>query len=71
MATKQDLTNAVNTLTATVGTAISEQAAAFQRLEDLINSGGDFQAEVDALNASNTNLLAAIEVAKTKGVPVP
>ena len=66
MATRNDLNNAIGALLASVNSLSTEQAAAFQRLLDKINSGSDFQAEVDQIVAINNQVITLISQAQAQ-----
>lgn len=68
MATRTELNAGVDTVVSAVASLVTEQAAAFARLEALIASGLDFTPEIEKLTALNASIQAAIETARSKGV---
>lgn len=67
MATKNDLNTAITGLGSAVGAAATEIGAAFVRLEAKIAEGGEFQPEIDLINAQIAALQSLADAAKGKG----
>ena len=71
-ANKADLDAAIATVQSGLTGLVTEQAAAFKRLEDLIAAGGsgaDLQAEVDNLKAVSDAIATATGIAQKEGQP--